>query len=102
MPNFQTTTRASDTVEKKIGARIRILRIKRGMTQSGLAGTIGLSFQQVQKYENGTNRISIGTFLRICRVLEIDPGVILAEFIITGKDTLALDAATITTEGSMR
>jgi len=42
----------------EIGQKIRALRLERGLSQSGLAEGIGLTFQQVQKYEKGTNRVS--------------------------------------------
>ena len=41
-----------------VGAKIRIFRTHRGMSQSDLAGKIGVAFQQVQKYEKGTNRVA--------------------------------------------
>src|SRR5258705_13939526 len=49
----------------EIGRKIRALRLERGLSQSGLADAIGLTFQQVQKYEKGTNRVSAGRLVQI-------------------------------------
>ena len=53
----------------EIGRKIRALRLERGLSQSGLADGIGLTFQQVQKYEKGTNRVSAGRLQRIAEIL---------------------------------
>lgn len=48
-----------DNVVEKIGQNIRHIRRKHGLSQKNLAALLGVSFQQVQKYENGTNRIRL-------------------------------------------
>lgn len=53
----------------EIGRKIRALRLERGLSQSGLAEGIGLTFQQVQKYEKGTNRVSAGRLQKIADML---------------------------------
>jgi transcriptional regulator with XRE-family HTH domain len=53
----------------EIGQKIRALRLERGLSQSGLAEGIGLTFQQVQKYEKGTNRVSAGRLQKIADML---------------------------------
>jgi len=55
----------------EIGRKIRALRLERGMSQSDLADGIGLTFQQVQKYEKGTNRVSAGRLQRIADLLNV-------------------------------
>jgi transcriptional regulator with XRE-family HTH domain len=45
-------------IDVHVGARIRLRRITRGLTQSDLARRVGISFQSVQKYERGENRVS--------------------------------------------
>lgn len=62
-----------ENIDIEVGARIRDFRKIRGVTQSGLATALGVSFQQVQKYEKGTNRISVGSLVAICRLLHIEP-----------------------------
>jgi len=49
--------RATD-VDDHVGRRIRQGRLEIGQSQNGLAAALGVSFQQIQKYENGTNRVS--------------------------------------------
>ena len=55
----------------EIGRKIRTLRLERGLSQSRLAGGIGLSFQQLQKYESGANRVSAGRLQKIADLLGV-------------------------------
>ncbi len=55
----------------EMGRRLRLHRMQRGIGQSDLGDAIDVSFQQVQKYENGTNRISAGKLIHIARVLRV-------------------------------
>ena len=55
----------------EIGKVLRDLRLTAGMTQSKVANYIGVTFQQVQKYEKGTNALSITKFVRFCNLFEI-------------------------------
>ena len=52
------STKTPDPLDVMVGAKIRIFRTHRGMSQSDLAGKIGVAFQQVQKYEKGINRVA--------------------------------------------
>jgi transcriptional regulator with XRE-family HTH domain len=54
-----------------IGMRIRIARKEAGMTQSALAEHLELSFQQLQKYEKGTNRVSAARLFKIAKLLDV-------------------------------
>lgn len=58
------------TMDKNVGKRIRIRRIEKGLTQQHLANSIGLSYQQIQKYETGSNRVSAGRLFFIAKILE--------------------------------
>ena len=58
-------------VDVHVGARARMRRTLLGMTQTDLADAIGLTFQQVQKYENGKNRISASRLLALTRLLDV-------------------------------
>ena len=60
LPNF---------VDEHVGAKLRSLRVQQAMTQTELATRLGISFQQVQKYERGANRISASTLYAASRVL---------------------------------
>jgi transcriptional regulator with XRE-family HTH domain len=63
-----------DPLDVMVGARIRIFRTQRGMSQGDLAGKIGVAFQQVQKYEKGIDRAGAGRRSRIATVLGISIG----------------------------
>ena len=54
-----------DPIDVEVGARVRVRRKSLGITQTGLADALGVTFQQVQKYERGGNRISASTLVRI-------------------------------------
>jgi transcriptional regulator with XRE-family HTH domain len=57
--------------DQRIGERIRAFRLLRGMSQEGLAERLGVTFQQVQKYEKGANRISASRLIHAAEVLEV-------------------------------
>jgi transcriptional regulator with XRE-family HTH domain len=60
-------------IDMKIGATIRMQRLKMEMSQKKLGNALGVSFQQIQKYENGTNAVASTRIGDLCRVLEISP-----------------------------
>jgi transcriptional regulator with XRE-family HTH domain len=66
--------RTPDPLDVMVGARIRIFRTHCGMSQSDLAEKIGVAFQQVQKYEKGTNRVGASRLSRIAAVLGVSIG----------------------------
>lgn len=61
-----------DPVDIEVGHRIRIERLARGLSQTALANQLGVTFQQVQKYEKGVNRVGAGRLTKIAEVLGID------------------------------
>jgi transcriptional regulator with XRE-family HTH domain len=61
-------------IDQHVGERIRLLRTERGLTQEQLAAALEVSYQQVQKYETGANRISAGRIYEIARKLGVDVG----------------------------
>jgi transcriptional regulator with XRE-family HTH domain len=58
-------------VDVHVGAQARQRRTLLGMTQTGLGDALGLTFQQIQKYERGTNRISSSRLYDLARVLDV-------------------------------
>ena len=60
-----------DQVDQIVGRNIRIYRLQNGLTQTELADQLDLTFQQVQKYEKGTNRVGSGRLLKIATFLGI-------------------------------
>jgi transcriptional regulator with XRE-family HTH domain len=57
--------------DKHVGARVRARRLALGMSQTKLADAIGLTFQQVQKYEKGTNRMGASRLTQIANILQV-------------------------------
>ena len=60
----------ADPVDVAVGARIRLLRKLRGLSQQALAEAAGVTFQQIQKYERGANRVSASMLSRIANALD--------------------------------
>jgi transcriptional regulator with XRE-family HTH domain len=63
--------RVVDKVDVIVGHNIRIHRLAKGLSQTDLADALGVTFQQVQKYEKGTNRVGSGRLLNISKALGI-------------------------------
>ena len=63
--------KSPDTTDRHVGSRIRLQRTLIGMTQEKLADILGITFQQVQKYEKGTNRVGAGRLLAIANALGV-------------------------------
>jgi transcriptional regulator with XRE-family HTH domain len=66
-----TRKRRAGSEDVELGRKIRALRLQRGLSQTSLADGIGLTFQQVQKYEKGTNRVSAGRLQKIAEMLDM-------------------------------
>jgi transcriptional regulator with XRE-family HTH domain len=72
-------SRRPDPFDVMVGARVRLTRRLRGISQEKLAQACGLTFQQVQKYEKGTNRISCSMLKRISECLQTPMAELLGE-----------------------
>ena len=70
-PRYGRGTGNSHPVDIHVGARVRMRRTLLGMTQSDLGELLGLTFQQVQKYENGKNRVSASRLYDLSRMLDV-------------------------------
>jgi transcriptional regulator with XRE-family HTH domain len=66
----KTTSRGAGVIDRHVGGRLRERRLALGMSQTDLADELELTFQQVQKYEKGTNRIGAGRLLIAANVLK--------------------------------
>lgn len=60
-----------DPVDIHVGGRVRLRRTLLGMSQEKLGSALGLTFQQIQKYERGTNRIGSSRLYQLSRVLDV-------------------------------
>lgn len=68
------SSRTPDSIDIVVGWNVRSLRLIRHMSQADLAEAMGLSFQQIQKYEKGENRIGASRIVKLARALEVHPG----------------------------
>src|ERR1700685_2441661 len=65
--------KAPNPIDKHVGARVRMRRLMVGMSQGKLGEALDVTFQQVQKYEKGANRIGASRLQQLARVLEVPP-----------------------------
>src|SRR4051794_36332611 len=65
------TARRADSRDAEVGRRVRSRRLECRLSQTELADRVGVTFQQVQKYEKGVNRIGAGRLQRISEALEV-------------------------------
>ncbi len=63
--------KAPNPIDKYVGSRVRMRRMMLGMSQEKLGNALGLTFQQVQKYEKGTNRIGASRLQQIAQILQV-------------------------------
>jgi transcriptional regulator with XRE-family HTH domain len=62
---------ALNPIDKHVGSRVRMRRLMLDMSQTDVADALGLTFQQVQKYEKGTNRIGASRLQHISQILQV-------------------------------
>jgi transcriptional regulator with XRE-family HTH domain len=67
----QATARSATVVDEHVGGRLRKRRLARGLSQDALARILGVSFQQLHKYETGENRLSVSRLYQLCLVLDV-------------------------------
>ena len=67
----QLAKKVPDPIDKYVGSRMRMRRMMLGMSQEKLGDAYGLTFQQVQKYEKGTNRISASRLQQSAHILQV-------------------------------
>jgi len=102
------SVRQPNTTDIYIGKRLRMLRLSKGLSQTDIANQLGITFQQIQKYENGKNRIGAGRLQEMAnllgvsaayffkdgpRVKNINPAEASATDLLSKKDSLALTQA---------
>jgi transcriptional regulator with XRE-family HTH domain len=65
--------KSTNPIDRRVGARIRMQRLLIGMSQTTLGDKTGITFQQIQKYENSKNRVSASRLQQIANVLMVRP-----------------------------
>ena len=68
---MSTNPRGPNLVDRHVGSRVRLRRQLLNMSQEKLGDELGVTFQQVQKYERGANRIGAGRLWTLARVLDV-------------------------------
>jgi transcriptional regulator with XRE-family HTH domain len=66
-----TKQRSGNPIDKHVGTRVRMRRMMLNKSQTELGNALGVTFQQVQKYEKGTNRISASRLMHIANFLQV-------------------------------
>jgi transcriptional regulator with XRE-family HTH domain len=66
-------TKRPNPIDQHVGQRVRVRRLLLGLTQEKVGTALGLTFQQVQKYEKGTNRIGASRLQEISKILDVPP-----------------------------
>ena len=66
--------RTATEVDAFVGVQLKALRKLAGFSQSDLADQVGVTFEQIQKYERGTNRIGASRLWSFCKVFDVAPG----------------------------
>ena len=79
MPTRDTSREGPDPIDVAVGARVRIRRRWLDFSQTQLANVLGITFQQVQKYERGANRVSASMLVRIAAKLETTVAALVGE-----------------------
>ena len=87
-----TTPSGPDPIDVAVGTRIRVQRRHLKVSQDDLAQALGLTFQQVQKYERGTNRVSASMLVRIAAKLQTTVGSLVGEDVVPDQDVAILTA----------
>jgi len=70
--SFGPNVKRSTHIDRHVGSRLRLARLSRSISQCHLAERLGLTFQQIQKYERGTNRVSAGRLYEISRAVDVE------------------------------
>ena len=79
------TNKSPNAIDRQVSARVRMRRLMLDMPQEKLAAKLGVSFQQVQKYEKGHNRIGAGRLQQIAEVLQVPVSFFFEDFPMRGR-----------------
>ena len=93
------STKLPNAIDVEVGAKIKFRRRLLGLSQGKLAKGLGVTFQQVQKYESGTNRVGASRILALANILQVGPDFFFAQSAddrasVSSPSTLETDAIT--------
>jgi len=80
----------ADAFDRQVGVRVRMRRLMLEMSQQALAAGLGVSFQQVQKYEKGDNRMGASRLRRLAEILRVPVSFFFEDFPLPGRKQAAL------------
>jgi len=95
------SSKQQDPLDIEVGRRVRALRLEKGMSQEKLGNQLARTFQQIQKYENGTNRIGAGRLQRIAQILGVSVSALYPDPVPAGRTSQEV-AELIDTSSSLR
>lgn len=95
------SSKQRDPLDIEAGRRVRSLRLEKGMSQEKLGNQLALTFQQIQKYENGTNRIGAAKLQRIAQILGVSVSALYPDPVPAGRTSQAV-AELIDTGSTLR
>ena len=95
------SSKQQDPLDVEVGRRVRALRLEKGMSQEKLGNQLARTFQQIQKYENGTNRIGAGRLQRIAQILGVSVSALYPDPVPAGRTSQEV-AELIDTSSSLR
>jgi transcriptional regulator with XRE-family HTH domain len=99
--SFEMSSKQQDPLDIEVGRRVRALRLEKGMSQEKLGNQLARTFQQIQKYENGTNRIGAGRLQRIAQILGVSVSALYPDPVPAGRTSQEV-AELIDTSSSLR
>src|SRR5438309_207539 len=82
--------KAPNPIDRHVGSRVRMRRMMLSMSQEKLGDSLGLTFQQVQKYEKGTNRIGASRLQQISNILQVP-----VSFFFEGAPTMSSEVVAV-------
>jgi transcriptional regulator with XRE-family HTH domain len=81
------SSKQQDPLDIEVGRRVRSLRLEKGMSQEKLGNQLALTFQQIQKYENGANRIGAAKLQRIAQILGVSVSALYPDPVPAGRNS---------------
>ena len=81
------SSKQQDPLDIEVGRRVRSVRLEKGMSQEKLGNQLALTFQQIQKYENGTNRIGAAKLQRIAQILGVSVSALYPDPVPAGQNS---------------
>jgi len=83
--HLESSGRSTTDIDIEIGKRLRAQRMACGISQEKLAGLVNLSFQQIQKYEKGTNRLSVSRLVEFSEILGVEPSFLIPATVVDAR-----------------